>query len=345
MRNANHANRSNQQPIQIRGEDERGARLMRALAWIAPVVVLLFAGWLALRAPDIPVATLRARYTSPTSRFVEVMPGLVVHLRDEGPPDALPIVLLHGSNGSLHTWEPWVARLKDRYRLITYDAPAHGLTGPAPDAKYTQVAYERVLEAVVRESGLARFILVGHSMGGGVAARYAADHPGRIVALILVDASGEPYPDGGTSTLLHIARLPVIRDLVAVLTPRSLIVSSLGGAVSNKAILTPAAIDRYWNLLRYPGNRVATIERFAQGYQSVSPADLGRVTAPTLILWGREDRFIPVTSARYFARALPHNRTVIYDGIGHLPMEETPDRSADDVRAFLAGLVDGAAGR
>ncbi len=345
MRNSNHANRSDQQPIQIRVEDKRGARLMRALVWITLVVlVLLLAGWLALRAPDIPVATLRARYASPASRFIEVMPGLVVHMRDEGPSDALPIILLHGSNGSLHTWEPWVARLKDRYRLITYDAPAHGLTGAAPDARYTQAAYERVLEAVVRERGLARFVLVGHSMGGGVAVRYAADHPGRVVALILVDASGEPYPDGGTSTLLRIARLPVIRDLVAVLTPRSPIVSSLSGAVSNKAILTPAAIDRYWNLLRYPGNRVATIERFAQGYQSVSPADLARVTAPTLILWGREDRFIPVASARYFARALPHNRAVIYDGIGHLPMEETSDRSADDVRAFLTGFGDGATG-
>jgi len=314
---------------------------VRVLLGIVGIVVgLLVVGWLALRAPDVPVATLRARYASPASRFVEVAPGLTIHLRDEGPRGALPIVLLHGSNASLHTWEPWVARLKDRYRIITLDLPAHGLSGPAPDGQYTLAAYARVLDAVARERGLTRFVLGGNSMGGGVAARYAADHPDRIAALILVDASGAPYPDGDgqTSTLLTIARQPGIRDVLAQLTPRWLVAQSLQGAVSNRAILTPAAIDRYWELLRYPGNRVATIDRFAQGYQSVPVGDLARMHAPVLVLWGREDRFIPVDSASYFARALPQAKTVIYDGTGHLPMEEMPDRSAADVRAFLDSL-------
>ena len=315
--------------------------ILRIALWIVGVLLaVLVVAWLVLRAPDIPVATLRARYASPASRFVEVSPGLTIHLRDEGPRGAMTIVLLHGSNASLHTWEPWVERLKDRYRVITLDLPAHGLSGPAPGGQYTLDAYARVVDAVARERGLTRFVLGGNSMGGGVAARYAADHPERISALILVDASGQPYPegDGETSTLLTIARQPVIRDLVAQLTPRWLVAQSLQRAVSNRAVLTPAAIDRYWALLRYPGNRVATIERFAQGYQSVSVADLGRVRAPALILWGREDRFIPVASAAYFGQALPQARTVIYERIGHLPMEETPDRSAADVRAFLATL-------
>lgn len=307
---------------------------------VAGLIALLVALWLVFRVPDIPVATLRAKYASPASRFVAVMPGLTVHLRDEGRRDGLPLVLLHGSNASLHTWQPWVARLGDRYRIISFDFPAHGLTGPAPDGQYTQAAYARVVDAVVHTLGLTRFVLAGNSMGGGVAARYAADHPDRIVGLILVDASGAEYPtgEGDTPFLLRVVRQPVIRDIAAVITPRSLIAASLDGAVSVKSVMTPAVVDRYWELLRYPGNRVATIERFAQGYQAVPQADLARITAPVLILWGRDDHFIPVASAAYFAAALPHSRTIIYDGVGHLPMEEVADRSAADVAAFLAGL-------
>lgn len=316
-------------------------RWLRIVAWlVAALVAIAIVAWLVFRVPDIPVATLRAKYASPASQFVEVMPGLTVHLRDEGKHDGVPLVLLHGSNASLHTWQPWVARLGDRYRIISFDFPAHGLTGPAPDGQYTQAAYAKVLAAVVANRGLNRFVLAGNSMGGGVAARYAADHPDRISGLILVDASGAPYPagEGGTPLALRIARLPVIRDIASSITPRSMIAASFAGVVSNKAVMTPAMIDRYWELLRYPGNRAATLDRFAQGYSSVSPADLARIDAPVLILWGREDRFIPVGSAAYFAKSLSHRRTIIYDGVGHLPMEETPDRSAADVAAFIASL-------
>ena len=96
-------------------------------------------------------------------------------------------------------------------------------------------------------------------------------------------------------------------------------------------------IDRYWELLRYPGNRVGDDRPGSRRaiHRSVPGADLARITAPVLILWGREDRFIPVDAAAYFAKYLPRSQTIIYDGIGHLPMEETPDRSAADVAAFL----------
>ena len=306
---------------------------------VAALIALLVIGWLVVRTPDIPVATLRAKYASPASRFVEVLPGLTVHLRDEGPRDAPVLVLLHGSNASLHTWEPWVARLKGSTRIVSFDLPAHGLTGPDPNNDYSTAASVRVVTAVVDRLGQQRFVLAGNSMGGGIAARFAVTHPERLTGLILVDASGQPTSGSSdTPLVLRIAKVPVIRDVVAGITPRWLVADGLHGAVSVKSVLSEAAIDRYWELLRYPGNRTATIQRFAQGYGSVTPAELSQVTVPTLILWGREDRFIPVASAAWYGRNLPNARTVIYDGVGHLPMEETPDRSAADVRAFMAGL-------
>ncbi len=322
-------------------------KALRIVAWaVAAIVAVAVAAWLVFRVPDIPVATLRAKYATPASRFVEVMPGLTLHLRDEGKADGVPIVLLHGSNASLHTWEPWVARLGGRYRIISFDFPAHGLTGPAPDGQYTTVAYAKVLDAVVANRGLTRFVLGGNSMGGGVAARYAADHPERIAGLILVDAGGQPATGKRDIPLaFRIADTPILRDIVADFTPRWLVAGGVRGAVSVKSVMTEAAIDRYWELLRYPGNRAATLVRFRQGYGSVAPAELARIDAPVLILWGREDRFIPVASAAYFAHALPHSRTIIYDGVGHLPMEEIPDRSASDVAAFVAVLARSPAAR
>lgn len=316
-------------------------RSARIAAWVlAAIVAVAAVAWLVLRVPDIPVATLRAKYGSAASQYVEVIPGLTVHLRDEGKRDGVPLVLLHGSNASLHTWEPWVARLGGRYRIISFDFPAHGLTGPDPHNDYRAATSAGIVAAVADKLKLEHFILAGNSMGGGIAARFAVDHPGRLIGLILVDAGGMP-PNGKRDLPLafRIADTPILRDIVADVTPRWLIANGVHSSVSVQSVMTEPVIDRYWELLRYPGNRAATLARFRQGYGSVGPAELARVDTPSLILWGREDRFIPVAAAAYFAHALPHSRTIIYDGIGHLPMEETPDRSATDIAAFIDAIA------
>ena len=95
-------------------------------------------------------------------------------------------------------------------------------------------------------------------------------------------------------------------------------------------------MDRYWELLRYPGNRRATMARFSLPYDPFSEAEIASVTTPTLILWGEEDRLIPVAAGRWLARTLPNNRLVTYPGIGHLPHEEAPAATLRDLKAWLA---------
>ena len=310
--------------------------LQRIGIGLVGIAVLLVVLWLVFRVADIPVADLRAKYGSPASQYVELAPGLTIHLRDEGRRDGFPIVLLHGSNASLHTWEPWVARLKDRYRVISFDFPAHGLSGPVPSHDYSTAAYVGVTERVVAHLGLKRFVLGGNSMGGGVAWRYAAAHPGQIAGLVLVDASGQPDPGSADLPLgFRIARMPVLRDLAATVTPRALIDQSLHASVSVQSIATPAMVDRYWELLRYPGNRAATLERFAGYQRQDDAARLSTITAPTLVLWGRDDKVIPVTSAAWFSQRLPNARVTILDGVGHIPMEEAPDRALAPVLTLL----------
>ena len=302
------------------------------------VAGLMAAAWAVFATPDISIETLKAKYASADSQFVELTPGTIIHVRDSGPRGGFPVVLVHGSNASLHTWEPWTARLTAKgYRVISLDLPAHGLSGPTPEGLYTSAAYVGIVEKLVDKIGLTRFALGGNSMGGGVAWRYAVAHPDRLSALILVDASGQPMPKGSSPPLgFRLARVPIARDILATVTPRSLIDMSFRQSVSNQAIATPAMVDRYWELLLYPGNRRATVQRFGQ-YQGDdgAAATLKGLAVPTLILWGREDKLIPVSVAAWFNSQIPGSRVTILDGIGHIPMEEAPDRSLTPVLELL----------
>jgi pimeloyl-ACP methyl ester carboxylesterase len=311
--------------------------MRRLTGWLALVAGVLAAALFLLRTPDVPLADLKARYASADSRFVEVSPGFVVHLRDQGPRDAPALFLVHGSNASLHTWEPWVERLKGRYRVVSLDLQGHGLTGPTPSGCYTGACMADTVEAVRSTLGIERLAIAGNSMGGGVALSYALAHPDRVAALILVDSGGAPVRrDGPPPIGFRVAQMPVIRDIAAIITPRELIERTLDRSVSVKSVASPEAVDRYWELLRAPGNREATMQRFGQPRTEFDAKRLGALAGiPTLILWGEEDALIPVSAARWYADALPHARLVLYPGLGHIPQEETPDESAAEVARFL----------
>lgn len=311
--------------------------MRRLLAWLAlaaGALALLFA---AVRTPDVPVETLRARYASPASMFLEVAPGFAVHVRDEGPRDAPVLLLLHGSNASLHTWEPWVERLGGQYRIVSLDLQGHGLTGPIPTGCYAGSCMAETVEQVRARLGIAQMAVGGNSMGGLVAIRYALAHPDRVTSLVLVDSAGAQLAGGGRRPLgFRIAGIPGVRTLAEHITPRALIERSLDQSTSVKSAASPEKVDRYWELLRHPGNRAATIARFATPREPFG-ADMLKALSnlPVLILWGREDRLFPPAAAEWFKAALPQAELVILDGVGHIPQEEAPDASAEAVRAFL----------
>ena len=315
------------------------------LVALAVIVLLLGVAWAVLRSPDMSVAGLRATYGSPASQYIALAPGEIVHLRDEGPRDGFPVILLHGSNASVQTWEPWVTRLKTRYRVISFDFPGHGLSSPVASRDYSTAAYVAVTEKLVARLGLSRFAIGGNSMGGGVAWAYAHRHPGQVAGLILVDAAGQPDRRGGKLPIgFRIALTPVVRDLVKDITPRAMIEQSLHQTVSVQSVVTPAMIDRYWQLLHYPGNRQATLDRFA-AYATQPKSPDTPLAVPAAIIWGRDDRLIPVTSAAWFSARLPNARVTVLDGVGHVPMEEAPDRALAPVLALLQAITPAATAR
>lgn len=310
---------------------------MRIFLTIVAVLAVLIAGglWYA-STPDIPRSVLEAKYATPPSEFLNLPDGARAHVRDRGPKDAPVLVLVHGSNASLFTWEPWAARLDNTYRVVTFDLPGHGLTGAVPDHDYSEEGMVKFTLEVADKLGIRKFAIAGNSMGGGVAARLAEEHPDRVGALILVDAGGMPTPEGSSVPFaFKYGRTPGIRWLLLHVTPRSLVTDGLGKAIVHKQIINDRMIDQYWDFARMEGAREATAERFALPWDSYVHDHIGDIRAPTLILWGEKDGLIPVVGAHEFHDAIRGSKLIIYPNTGHIPQEEVADQSAAAVRAFL----------
>lgn len=306
-------------------------------------LVLLFAGAILAGvalwayAPTLPAETLIARYANERSKFADVG-GVRAHVRDYGrdqsDTDAIPVVLIHGSLGSLHMWEGWARELAPRLRLITVDLPGHGLTGAWPRDEYTIEAYTDFIEVLVDTLHLDRFVLIGHSMGGAVAWSFAATRPDRVSHLVLVDSAG--YPRQGEAPLpMRLARMPVVGDVGIYFKPERLVRRSLEEVYADPAMVTPDRIKRYSELQRFPGNREATLQR-ARTQEPLDPTPLKRLDVPTLILWGAKDRWVPVADAFRFQNAIKGAKLEIFQNLGHNPMEEDPKATAAAVAGFLA---------
>lgn len=316
--------------------------MRNALAAAAGLSAVLGLAFLALRTPDTDSAEMVAKYGGPSATFAEGAGGMRVHWRDEGCRDCPAIILLHGSNASLHTFAPMIRELAGEFRIISYDQPGHGLTGPHPRDDYTAAGMFEALNAVANAARLDRFYLGGNSMGGWVAWRYALAYPERVEGLLLIDAAGAPLREGETAPPLNLGfrllRNPVLRPLMSQITPRSLVAKSLQDTVADPSVVDEAMVDRYWELLRYPGNRRASAIRAVADREPAYFERISEIAAPTLLLWGAEDKLIFASAATTFAERMPNTQTVILEDVGHIPMEEAPAASANAVRRFLEGL-------
>jgi len=308
--------------------------------WLLLAAVVFFGaiGLVAIWAPDEPVDGLKSRWAKPPSRFIEVF-GQQVHVRDEGPhDDPAPIVLLHGTSSSLHTWQGWAMALREQRRVIRIDLPGFGLTGPRRDFDYSTNADMRFVNAVLQKLEVHRFVLAGNSLGGQIAWTIAARMPDRVVKLILVDAAGYPPSSMNTQPQLpvgfRLVRMTWMRQLVNFTMPRGLIESSLHDLYGDPAKVTPELVDLYFDMTLRHGNREALAHRIDQRV----PADLSllkKIKAPTLVIWGGKDRVQPVEVAERFQRDIAGAKLVVFDKLGHMPQEEDPERTVAEVRRFL----------
>lgn len=309
--------------------------LVRTLIAISLLLILTIA---LLWTADSDRENMVAKYGGQQALWAKTSAGQDIHYRDEGPKDAPALLLIHGSNASLHTWDDWVNRLKADYRLIRLDLPGHGLSGPHPERDYSAKAMIGAVQAIAQSADIDQFTLIGSSMGGWVSWRFALAHPGQVSKLVLVSGSG-PRPANTSKRNIplgfRLAQIAGLNALMTKLTPRGLIEKSLTQSMVNPVFVTKERVDRYWELLRFPGNRQATLDRFRTDREEEFAQQLTEITAPTLLLWGREDGLVPYEVGEVFDRKIPNSQLIIYDNIGHLPMVEHSTRTVQDLRRFL----------
>jgi pimeloyl-ACP methyl ester carboxylesterase len=259
--------------------------------------------------------------------------GARLHVRDTGKRDAQAVLLLHGFGSSLHTWDEWARILETRFRVVRLDLPGFGLTGAEPRGDYSDTRAVALLAGLLDTLGIARADVIGSSMGGRLAWRFAAERPDRVRKLVLM------APDGFASAGFEYDRpagVPLMMRALPWTLPTPLLRGGIAPAYADPAALTPAALERYRDMMLAPGVRQAILDRMAT-HALVRPEPfLRRIEVPVLLLWGERDRMVPAAHAADYERELKDRRTVILPGLGHVPMEEDAARSAATVIEFLS---------
>ena len=279
---------------------------------------------------------LVSRYSDEHARFIEVE-GVRVHAHAAGEGPA--VLMLHGALDSLQVWDGWAAHLVADYHVIRIDIPPFGLSDPMPDGDYDADHFIPVFSGVLDAYGVDRATVVGNSLGGYLAAYYAAHAPARVEALALISPAAYPQPLPG---VLRLAAMPVFGSLFEVATPRALVRRSMRSMYGDPQRLSDEAVQRRFDMIRAPGNRQAArdVIRLMAEMRDEEPVWISRITQPTLLIWGEEDAWVPPELAQRWLDDLEDGRLVLYPSVGHLAMEEIPETSVAEFRRFLSVLFE-----
>ena len=294
---------------------------------------------------DIPKSEIIAKHTNGSSQFITLADGSEIHVRDEGNKSGKILVMVHGFNGSLFNYEPLVSYLSKEYRLISLDLPAHGLTGAVNSDLYNQEAYEKVIEEVVEILEIDKFYLVGHSMGGMIAWRYALSNLDQLKGLIIIGsaffANEQEFNDfqsiNAPPLAFELIESKFFIRLLEFLTPRILVKEGVSQTVYDQSIVTDELVDQFHDIILMEGTRVA-IGMLAEDLETnfiANPLDLKKINIPSLILHGEEDNLVDIRFINHFVEQIPNVELISYPNVGHMPPMEIPEQLANDIEAFV----------
>lgn len=305
---------------------------MSMIGWILLLVLTAISAaafW--VWTPDKSRTELEARYLTAPEDMIDVA-GTKLHVRDTGPRSAPAIIMIHGMASNLQTWDAWAKALDGALRVIRFDLPGSGLSPPDPEGDYTDARSINVLSSLMQELDVTTASLIGNSLGGRIAWKFAASHPERVDKLVLVS------PDGFASPGFEYGKpadVPLLMSAMKYALPKSMLRSNLAIAYSDQTRLTEETLDRYYDLMLAPDARDALLERMRQTVLEDPEPILQTIKAPTLLLWGEDDGMIPVTNAADYLRNLADGRLVRLPHLGHVPHEERPNVSLAPVKSFL----------
>lgn len=292
----------------------------------------------------IAVTELEARYRLPESRFATLL-GTRVHYVDVGKGPVL--VLTHGSSSSLRTFAAMIERLSRRYRVIAWDEPNMGLSGPPPQSLYDRPLYPvLVLEALLAQLGVDHASLAGVSSGGAISFYYTARNPGKVDRLILSNTPTGRADGKGMALSAALAReiaasTPANGRKSKIFRPRSYWRAYFDFYTGEPLRSDERLIDEYYDMNRRPAaaDRLAIVE--ALDDTKLTADALSSIRVPVLLVWGARDPVLPVSSAATLRDALINAQvsTLIMPDVGHYPPLEAPGRFGDIVDGFIADVT------
>ncbi len=269
-------------------------------------------------------------------RFATVHGLRVRYVRaGEGP----AVVLLHGFASSIVTWRDVIPALAARHAVVALDLPGFGASDQPADLDAS--VYPGVIAGLMRELGLARASLVGNSLGGAAAVAVAAVYPEMVEKLVLIDAAGYSLREDERPAIVRLVGSRRMGGLLEALPLRRWLARrALREVFHDPAQVTPQEVEEYLAPFWRP-TALASARSLLSSPEWREPAAfralVARVHAPTLVLWGADDRWIPVADADRFAAAIPGARTRILPDCGHMPQEERPGEVATALEDFLDG--------
>lgn len=254
---------------------------------------------------------------------------------DTAPPGAPTVVMLHGFTGSKENWYPLARRLRGRYRLLIPDLPGWGASDRRPDADYGYVAQgERAVAFMRALSPDTPVVLLGHSMGGGIAAVAASRHPELIARVGLLSAAGVRFDDNRLGLAVLAGENPFgVSDAATLQRYLDLVFVD---EAATPHVPWPASRGLIARRRRDAAFEQAVLDRIGRGPQALQPGeDAARIRQPALLLWCRQDAVVDPSALALYAAKIPQAAQVMLDGCGHMPLMERPQAVAAAVDALI----------
>lgn len=297
---------------------------------------------------DIPREELEEKYATGSSQFLDLSDGTRIHFRDEGNAKNPTVILLHGFNGSLLNFDRLVPLLVEDYRLVSIDLPGFGLTGAIPSADYSTESFIDTVTTLTTHLGIEKFSIAGNSMGGGVAWRYALNNPRKVESLILIASSGVMTEEDSrkfaerkdnSPIVWRLMNSNILKRFLSYYTPKFFATQGLKVSVYDQKLANIEHAMQFHDLVLLEGSRNAILS-MSMGSRSKmhGPESLSRIEAPTLVIHGDKDNIIPIERSQVFGEYIDNVEVKIYSQIGHLPMYEDPNKTANDIKSFLQNL-------
>ncbi len=300
------------------------------------IILLIFINCNALGLISIPTKEIKEKYADSHSKFIKIK-GINIHYRDQGRGPVL--ILVHGVCASLHTWDGWVKELQNNYRIVRIDLPGFGLSDLNDVSIYTRDAAIEFTNEFVKVLNIDHFSIAGNSLGGYLAWIYTLKYPEKVEKLILIDSAGYNID---LPLLLRFTCNPVIRPIARRMMPRFLFNMAVKQVYGDESKVNDRLTDRYFELAMREGNKSNYVDIFTvlqeKSQTEMLSRGIDKITTPAFVMWGTEDIWIPFeTQFPKWKKDLQNAEFIVYEGVGHTPMEEIPRQTAHDAHSFLMG--------